>query len=653
MDTMSVVMPNGDRLDGVPVGTSKADIMSKWQLSQHSQPPKEGTATDLVKSIMQGLANGYSSIAGAPGDAAKLIGTMMNKAGIPTRDTSKPLPYSVTIPGGELGLGANPDSSEVLPGENYVPQTSIGKYGETAAEFAPALAGGAAGLGKKLVGRVLAPAAGATAGGSFVDPQEHPYIHTALQAGGAVLGAGLVGGVRAVRAALTAPPVAPETTAKQYLAKALADQSSTPQSIQQNIIPGRGQIGAEVLGPSGVSMAATLARRPGTTGEALGNLLATRSAAAPSRIMDDYATAAGIHPEAAQGNIDWLVDAGRKQAAPLYKAALDGTIAAKTPELDALMQRPIVKKAMATAANDLRNGGEDPGAVGLHFDEAGNVTQRIDPTSTAWDLTKKALGQSVERDAFGNRLPDSKSPGNYRISQAARELTSALSDAIPGYGDAVKRSGDYLSLQSAFQAGQKHILSASVSVDQVADHIKDFTPGELDAYKGGIANELFSKAQNARLAPRILNTPAVQDKLSVLLGPTKAETFINGVQQEISLAKSGARMAPGTGSITSDVLLNSAEQDRGATVLAGIHGAKALGHALSGNPVGATAGTISALRHFAPDLLKSGGMTPEVRNALGAQLSMPSEDFVSMLKSQPQTKPTNKASILAKLLQEK
>lgn len=37
-DTMSVIMPNGDRLDGVPAGTPKADIMAKWQASQVPEP---------------------------------------------------------------------------------------------------------------------------------------------------------------------------------------------------------------------------------------------------------------------------------------------------------------------------------------------------------------------------------------------------------------------------------------------------------------------------------------------------------------------------------------------------------------------------------------------------------------------------------------
>lgn len=632
-----------------------------WDDDKPAPPKKDrsGVLADMVKSTMQGLEDSFAGTVGVPGDIAGLVGAGMKKLGIPTRDTSKPLQFEngnyVTVPGGDLGFGAAPDSaavSNMIPGETYEPQTFPGEYARTAGQFLPFGLGGAKTIGKRIVGRVLAPSVGATTLGFAADPNTDPNLHAALKVGGAVAGGGAVGAVRAGRAALAeSRSVTPEITAQQHLARLLESAGATPDTLTTNAIPGRGQLAAEALGPTGVSTLATLGRRPGVTGEALAGILSTRAASAPQRIMDDYATAAGIHPEAARGNIDALVEAGQARAAPLFKAALDGTVAARTPELEALMARPVIRRAMAKAAEDLRNGGEDPGAVGLHFDEAGNMTARVDPTSRAWDLTKKALGQSVERDAFGNRLPDSKSPGNFRIGRASAELTGALKDAIPGYDKALKESGDYLSLQSAFNAGQKHILSAGTTAAQVAEHIKGMTPAEIDAYRGGIANEIFNKAQNARLAPRILNTPAVQQKLEAALGAQKAQSFMEGVQQEIGLAKSGGRMMPGTGSITSDVLLNAGEQDRGAAALAGMHGLEAAGHALTGSPLSAARSTIQALRHFAPDLLRSGTMTPEVRNELGRSLMLPPEDLAAKLRA-IQKPPQVRGSALARLLGE-
>lgn len=660
---MNVEMPDGTIIQDVPDGTTQAQVAAKYQAHLNASSPAPaskpspgiiGTAVDMARSIPGGLAQGIAGMAGLPGDMRALLDEGANKVMGYVAPGSQPISTART-PLSAPTSGQLNNLISALTGGYYVPKTSLGNYTQTAASFAPALFGGEASLGKKLVGRVLAPAAGATAAGSLV-PDNDPSLKTAAQVGGAVLGGGIVGGARAISGALG--DVSPETTANNYLANLLQKTGSTPETIVNNIVANRGQIGAEALGPNGVAAMATLGRRPGTTGEMLANLLSTRSAEAPTRILNDYSTASGISPDAAQGNIDSLVSAGRAQVKPLFDQALSVTpqtpmgsqTGIMTPDLASLMQRPIIKSAMALAATDIRNGGGDPNAIGLMFDEDGKATQVSHPTPVAWDLTKKALGQSVERDAFGNQLPTSKSPGNYNISLANNSLTSALTDAIPGYGDALAQSGDYLSLQSAFNLGQKSILNTGTTAAQVADHLDGMTQPEIDAYKGGIANQLFLKAQNNQLTTRALSTPAVQAKLSVVLGPDNAKKFLTGVQQEIDLAKSGSRMMPGAGSITSDVLLNSADQDMGHGITAGLHAAKAIGNAATLNVPGAIGSGISAARYFFPDMLKAGGtMTPEARNMVGQTLALPPEEMAARLSNLPSQK---SPALLARLLGE-
>ena len=627
--------------------------------------PKEkpNSLVDAARSIPGGLAQGVAGVVGLPSSAVNFASNLAGKLvgrdwvndtdqkaqtfmGLPTVGQANAAISNVAnLIADKMGYQETPGT---VPGAYYKPQTTTGRYAETAASFAPAVLGGEASLGARLLGRVLAPEAGSQLAGSAVDENTHPTLHAAASLGGALLGGGLAGGARALGGALL-EDVPPEIAAQKQLAAFAGKIGATPESIAQNTIPGRGQLGVEAMGPNGVSLAATLGRRSGATGEALANALTLRASQAPARIMDDYASAAGIHPEAAQGNIDALVDAGRARVKPLFDEALNSAPAIQTPTLQALMERPVIKKAMAAAANDLRNGGEDPSAIGLHFDDAGNITQRLDPTPAAWDLTKKALGQSVERDAFGNRLPDSKSPGNFRIGQANSALSTALSDAITKYGEALKESGDYLSLKSAFDTGQKHILSGTVTAKQVAEHVASMSPAELDAYKGGIANEIFNKAQNARLAPRLLNTPAVQEKLVTALGRDKAQTFIRGVQQEIELAKSGNRMMPGTGSITSDVLLNAGETDNLARLQGIQEGSKALGHLMHGEPVKAAIAGIGAAGRFGYDVAKTGGMNADTRNELGRMLLLPPDQLAMQLKALPGQTPKN-ASALGRFL---
>lgn len=135
--------------------------------------PKEGTATDLVKSIVQGLADNYNSFAGVPGDISDLVRSGMKGVGVPTRDPSQPLMVPkqdgsaptdyVTLPGGDLGFGANPNSQSVLPGKDYEPQTRTGRNARLGVDIAPIILGapsllklGVAGVkgGAKLVGSV-------------------------------------------------------------------------------------------------------------------------------------------------------------------------------------------------------------------------------------------------------------------------------------------------------------------------------------------------------------------------------------------------------------------------------------------------------------------------------------------------------------------
>lgn len=616
-----------------PNGTPDAVIdgaMKRYAQEANAKAPQEpNPVIDVARTLPGGLAKGLAGTVGLPSTAINFItnkvGKLAGREEIPDED-----PRAATF----LGLPTVGQANKTLSaptGGFYEPKTTAGRYAETAASFAPALAGGSAGIGAKLLGRVLAPAAAVQSVGSIPALEAHPNVKAAAEIAAAVLAHGGVSGARAGVRALAADP-APELTAENHLARIAQNNGITPETINANSIAGRGQLGAEAMGPQGVATLGTLGRRSGTTAEGLANALTTRAATAPTRIMDDFAASAGIHPEAARGNIDALVDAGRERAGPLFDRALSIPGGVMTPALEELLKRPIIQKGMAQAAEDIRNDGGDPTRYGLHFDESGAATQVSHPTAEAWDLVKKAVGQSVERDAFGRRLPDSASRGNARISNANRELSGAMSDAIPGYGDALAASGDYLSLRSAFDAGQSHILDARTTAAQVAEHVARLTPPQVEAYRGGIANEVFNKAQNARLAPRLLNTPAVQNKLSAALGQENAQRFMTGLGHEMDLARTGGRMMPGTNSITSDVLLQAGEQDHAANLGAALQGARAVGSAARGDVIGAAHQGINAIRHFAPDLLRSGGMSVEVRNNLGRLLSLPPEDLAATLR---------------------
>ncbi len=533
---------------------------------------------------------------------------------------------------------------------------------------------------------------------------------------------------------------------------------------------------AENLGPN----AQTLGRREGETGGLLAPALAERAAGRSDRVLEDMAQSAGIHPEAAKGNIDALVQAGQAQAKPLFNQALEAPGPVWNADLSRLAQRPAIQKAIKLATEDLKNADINPGTVGLGEDthlgaladvqyarapskkgetifdaikkfggirletgasgapvkeaqEVSNILQdvkskglisqygktpdymrealaqdgwftgnptngadigefydalaqqaqgapymhpesagggaayarqgldqemtqagitasdstkdaarklaayrvanapagQMQPTAQAWDLIRKNLAGTVERDPFGKPIPDAISRGNHNINQATRDLTGALKSAIPGYSDALAVSGDYLSARSAFEQGQKSILNANVTASDFAKVVGKMSPAEVEALKGGIANKLFDMAQNGRLRPAQFLTDKAQAKLAAALGSQQAKAFVQNLEQEASMTAFERRAAPAAGSQTQPLSAAMKEQDQfGASQLAG-HAADILMKGHRRATIDYVAPKIQALL----DRIGTRGLSVEDRNLAGRLLMLPPEQLNAAIKA--------------------
>lgn len=645
------------------------DILAKYGVSSSapSTPPKKSsaldTAVDVGKSLVTGLAK-------APGgfDSVTPEGIIRNLGWWASHGLAGAVaPFSPEA--GNAITGAYDAAKTHLPvpseatqniansffGGYHKPQTFLGRLAETGGEMAPAAFGGE-GAAAPTVGRiaanvarrVAAPALGATSLGSLIPEDRSPTGHAVLSTIGALGGGLLSGGAQAGINALQNKSLTPADSAVRYIQNLMNAEGSTVGSVEragaQNA--GRGITAAEAIGPSGVTGAGALARRSGETGATLKNTLTDRNMSSPNRLMDDYAQASGIHPEAARGNIDALVEAGQKAVSPLYtKAYQEGANGVMTPALQALANRPVIRKAMQLAADDIRNGGGDPNKSGLFIDKDGLLKPVTKPTLEAWDMAKKRMGDLIEKNVFGKRLPDSESRGNYNINLATGQLSGALGDAVPTYKQAVAQSGDYLSIRSAFERGQNVIFNNKTTPDQVTEALAGMNPAERQSFLGGIANKLFDMADSGKLkANASLLVPRVQQKLVAALGADKAKVFLDGIQKELALGQSGSRMMTGVNSPTFEFANAAAEQDN-PHLEAGIHGAKALWQLSGHNVPGAL---WSAYRAVGP-YLKTQGMTPEARNVAGRLLTGSPEELANYWR-QPRPVPPAQPSAAAPLL---
>lgn len=396
---------------------------------------------------------------------------------------------------------------------------------------------------------------------------------------------------------------------------------------------------AEALGSRGETHLMAVVRREGETSKNLIPEMRLRAAERPTRIKDDMALSAGIHPDAANGDIEAFVSAGQKRAEPLFKTALGGTGPVWNADLARLANRPAVARAISLAEDELKNRDIDPEVLGLGGklvrDAAGRIQRAPAPTAEAWDAIRKSLNRSVERNAFGKVIPDSESAGNTAINQASRDLTEVLKKVIPGYREALAESSDYLSAKSAFERGQSMILNRNVTEDQFTKMVAKLDPGDRAALKGGIANKLFELAQNGTLRPGQFVNARVQAKLSAALGPNQAAAFIKNLDDEARMAVFESRSVSAAGSQTAPLNKAMEEQDN----FGRSRGAQIVEDTLMGRPsltgmINRGAGSI--VKHSynrVADALKTSGLSTGARDEAGRLLMLPQDDLATALRT--------------------
>jgi hypothetical protein len=406
----------------------------------------------------------------------------------------------------------------------------------------------------------------------------------------------------------------PSLSDKQRALRRIAELARNSGVTAEQIAASNQPTTAQAMGRTAVNHAAALARREGTTPNRMGALMVEQAANEPRSIMDRFSDITGVHPSAAKGDIDHLVQIGRDNAAPLYDAALSQPGPVWTSKLEELSKKPSMRAAITGAMKDAANSpdhamedflaplpaGEGGGVV----DEAG---QAFRPTARGWDLIKKRLAGEVERDDFGRARPDTVAPGNYHVRRLDETLSGELRDAIPGYGEALDTASDYLKLSRAYENGQKLLANQKVDGPEFADRLAKLGSSEQEAFAGGAGRELYDRALKGRLNADALLTPGMRGKLGVLMGP-KADEWTGHL---IDLSKSaGTRrvLSPGAGSPTMPLLNAAAEQDANpiGTLLATVAQAP-------GKPIT----TAAKLMQMGADYGKTAATTPAIRNAMG------------------------------------
>ena len=391
---------------------------------------------------------------------------------------------------------------------------------------------------------------------------------------------------------------------------------------------------AEVMGRNSQRQLGALARREGQTGDVLEQAVAERRLARPGVLQNEFARATGVSPEAAAGDIESIVDAGRRSSAPLYEAAYQDPIE-MTPVLSGLSSRPTVQRAMANARRMMLDDGLDPNVVGLEVSPAsGDIPEMVRvtrPSLQTWDYVKRGLDDELERlrDTTTGRLPRTNQVR--QITELAQTLRGELTRQSPNYRQALANSADYLSTRSAFDRASSLLSNNRVTEREFATAVGRMTDTERAALRAGAANWAFDLVQTGRMTPRVLAQPRIRAKLTALLGEEGAGDLIATAEREMQKAAFENRYGF-VNSTTDELRAAGQELDEG---LGGTQG-RSFGRALM-NPIGTARDLGAQAIDFGVRMAQSGQVP--ARDALGRAYTMSPRELADYLAANPITVP--------------
>lgn len=206
-------------IDDEEVGSLSLSAMQSQQEPAQEQP---SVGMDVLQSISTGLRVGMEMLGGAFGDVSDInsdiASWLAGKVGA-SPETAQTIGEGARYL--SPGFGISPRTAEAqkatsaLVGEHYEPQTTLGEYSKTGAEFLPAAAIGPGRLGGRLITQALLPALGSETAGQLTEGEGvEPYARIA----GALLG-GMA--PAALRRVVTPFPSSPN---REALVRTLADE---------------------------------------------------------------------------------------------------------------------------------------------------------------------------------------------------------------------------------------------------------------------------------------------------------------------------------------------------------------------------------------------------------------------------------------------
>lgn len=535
---------------------------------------------DVGKSALSGLGKGVAAVAGLPGDLQDLTAWGVKKLTGYDVDAQP----QVSVPGvGDAG-GRVPDSAAINAafakptGGYHKPKTTAGKYAETIASFAPAVAGGPGSVAKRLLTRAIVPGAASEAAGQAardIDPSLEPYARVAgAVAGGGVtaLGKPIVRSLNSLTSRAGAPIIDPAVGAREAVAAAVKrDGGASAAMSKVNEFAASGASNPALVDVTG-NNTARLVRMAASSPKGEGqNMAVSYSDKIAADLQGRGLSHAGRLPTASsETSADYAAtlekqqnDLAQKQYREPYSAP-----AAVTPDMVSALQGPEGRGAIgaayadARANRDLQQMGELQDLLTVAKEQGGGsnivtgkkqtIEQALGELS-AGSLDRVRIAMRDMGRGFSSRGMNSRARGYFgRVS----DIDTAL-DQTPGLRDA--RAG-YRGMQAerdALDLGNSALKTPSDDyVGQLARLSKQSPGAPLSAavgHKQAIINAISRPAEGRRAIGPILQTSTgdmADRNLAASFGDEAAQKYSAASKLEVGRVRKADFISPNLNSQT-------------------------------------------------------------------------------------------------------
>ncbi len=329
----------------------------------------------------------------------------------------------------------------------------------------------------------------------------------------------------------------------------------------------------------------------------------------------------------------------RKKAYDLaYASAIDYAAPTGRAIEDVLDRIPprIMNTAIEEANDAMRAAGIKNMQIMAEIAQDGTVKFREMPNVQQLDEIKKALGVVLQKET--EEVTGKVSAAGIRARELARDLKTALGDAVDPYKRAVKLGGDKIAEDQAMNMG-RNLFSPATTRETVVETMKGASVEAQEAARRGIRTYIDDTLARVRRSVddpnadttetlRLLNTLSTRDareKLTAVLGSAKAERLL----KEIDAAgkQFGTRQAIATGSATGRREARSRALDD--TLAPGI-----VGNAAKGKVPATMGSVVQFLTRATPqaDLARKQEVLAEVATALTSMRGKQAQDALALVE---------------------